>query len=210
MEIQKQLSEYWSIYTPEQADAVAAYFPNAEIEEGSVRAVLINEVVPERPEDNFYSKAGMPAYLQTAIPLFCAAGAQVQDAYDLLQGGIYLTNAIRLPKKSSAIPKEDILRDLPLLEAELSLFPNLEVIILMGDVAKKAFNMIAKKNTGRNAVPAISTYQLRQTEIRYRGIRVIPSYIMTGANLLIEKSKPALISADIAAMLQSIGWEAEA
>ena len=57
---------------------------------------------------------------------------------------------------------------------------------------------------------AISTYQLRQTEIDYQGIRVIPSYIMTGANLLIEKNKFALTCGDIATMLDVLGREGNA
>ena len=56
--------------------------------------------------------------------------------------------------------------------------------MLMGDVAKKAFNVITKKATKKNVVPAVSTYKLRTTEIYYNGIRVMPSYIMTGGNIL--------------------------
>ena len=73
--------------------------------------------------------------------------------------------------------------------------------MLMGDVARKAFNMITKKATGKNAIPAISTYKLRNSEIYYKGIRVMPSYIMTGGNILIEKSKVTMAAEDIAAML---------
>ena len=61
--------------------------------------------------------------------------------------------------------------------------------------------MIAKKATGKNAVPAVSTYKLRNSEIYYKGIRVMPSYIMTGGNILIEKSKVTMAAEDIAAML---------
>ena len=96
------------------------------------------------------------------------------------------------------------LKSLPYLERELSLFPNVKVIMLMGDVAKKAFNMISRKETGKNAVPGISTYKLRSSEIFYNGIRIIPSYIMTGKNLLIEKSKFEMASEDIAAMYKLI------
>ncbi len=85
--------------------------------------------------------------------------------------------------------------------------PNLQVVMLMGDVAKKAFNMISKKVTGKNAVPSISTYKLRNTEIFYKEIRIIPSYIMTGQNILIEKSKFQMASEDIALMYKLINIE---
>lgn len=93
---------------------------------------------------------------------------------------------------------------LPYLNKELSLFPNIKVIMLMGDVSKKAMNMIAKKETGKNAIPSISTYKLRNSEIFYKGIRLMPSYIMTGKNILIEKSKFQMASEDISIMYDII------
>lgn len=74
----------------------------------------------------------------------------------------------------------------------------------MGDVAKKAFNMISKKTAKKSVVPNISTYKLRGSEILYNGIRIMPSYIMTGKNLLIEKSKFEMASEDIATMYELI------
>lgn len=74
----------------------------------------------------------------------------------------------------------------------------------MGDVSKKALNMIAKKQQGKNIIPSVSTYKLRNTEIYYKGIRLMPSYIMTGGNILIEKSKVTMITEDIATMLELI------
>lgn len=76
--------------------------------------------------------------------------------------------------------------------------------MLMGDVAKKAFNMITKKSTKKNVISAVSTYKLRSSEIYYESIRVMPSYIMTGKNILIEKSKVTMATEDIATMLEII------
>ena len=56
----------------------------------------------------------------------------------------------------------------------------------------------------KNIVPAISTYKLRGTELYYDNIRILPSYIMTGKNILIEKSKFAMAAEDIALMLKLI------
>lgn len=132
------------------------------------------------------------------------AGTAVSSIQDILQLGIYITNAVKAPKTEYVIDKSSIENSLPYLEAELSLFPNIKVIMLMGDVAKKAFNMITKKATKKNAIPAVSTYKLRSSEIYYKGIRVMPSYIMTGGNILIEKSKVTMATEDIAAMLKII------
>lgn len=179
------------------------YLNNIEIDPLTIKAIMINEVVPSDALQDFY---GVPDadYLKTTIPLFQGAGEEVKSIQDILQMGIYITNAVKTPKTKYAIEKNSIQDSLPYLEAELSLFPNVKVIMLMGDVAKKAFNMITKKATKKNVVPTVSTYKLRTTEIYYKGIRVMPSYIMTGGNILIEKSKVAMATEDIATMLEII------
>ena len=173
------------------------------IEPETIRAIMINEVVPSCPEEDFYGKQDS-AYMSTTIPLFRKAGIEVNSIQDILDHGIYITNAVKTPKSEYAVSKESIEDSLPYLEKELALFPNVKVIMLMGDVAKKAFNMICKKATKKNAVPSISTYKLRNTEIFYKGIRIMPSYIMTGQNILIEKSKFEMASKDIETMYRLI------
>lgn len=71
-------------------------------------------------------------------------------------------------------------------------------------MSKKAFNMIAKKSTKRNCIPSGSTYKIRENEFYYGNLRVFPSYIMTGGNILIEKSKCTMISDDIQRMIKLI------
>ncbi len=173
------------------------------IEPETIQAIMINEVVPSCPEDDFYGKPDS-AYMSTTIPMFRKAGIEIGSVQDILNNGIYITNAVKTPKSEYAVSKESIEDSLPYLEKELALFPNVKVIMLMGDVAKKAFNMISKKTTKKNAVPSISTYKLRNTEIIYKGIRIIPSYIMTGQNILIEKSKFEMASEDIETMYRLI------
>ncbi|MCI8358649.1 MAG: uracil-DNA glycosylase [Lachnospiraceae bacterium] len=179
------------------------YLNNIDIDPLTIKAIMINEVVPADPSQDFYGTPDAD-YLKTTIPLLQRAGAEAASIQDILQRGIYITNAVKTPKTDYAIDKSSIENSLPYLEAELSLFPHIKVIMLMGDVAKKAFNMITKKSTKKNAVPAVSTYKLRNSEIYYNGIRIMPSYIMTGGNILIEKSKVTMAAEDIAAMLEII------
>lgn len=183
--------------------ANAIYLNDIEVDPLTIKAIMINEVVPADPTQDFYGSADAD-YLKTTIPLLQGAGAAVASIQDVLQMGIYITNAVKTPKTEYTIDKSSIEKSLPYLEAEIALFPNVKVIMLMGDVAKKAFNMITKKATKKNAVPAVSTYKLRNSEIFYQGIRVMPSYIMTGGNILIEKSKVTMTTEDIAIMLEII------
>lgn len=173
------------------------------IEPEKIQAIMINEIVPIDSDDDFYGKPES-AYMSTTIPLFRKAGIEVNSIQDILNLGIYITNAVKTPKSGYSVSKDSIEESLPYLEKELELFTNLQVVMLMGDVAKKAFNMISKKATKKNAVPSMSTYKLRNTEIFYKKIRIIPSYIMTGQNILIEKSKFQMASEDIALMYRLI------
>ena len=168
----------------------------------SIKVVMINEIVPEDENDDFYVPDS--SYSQSIIRLFTNAGIFC-DMQKLLEKGIYVCNAVKTPKEQSAIPLLQIKDSLDELEAELALFNNLEVIMLMGDAARKAFNMIVKKQTGKNVIPSGSTYKLRHNEYFYHDIRVLPSYICTGGNLLIEKSKVAMISEDIQLMMSILG-----
>ena len=173
------------------------------IEPEKIQAIMINEIVPIDSDNDFYGKPDS-AYMSTTIPLFRKAGIEVNNIQDILNLGIYITNAVKTPKSEYVVSKDSIEESLPYLEKELELLPNLQVVMLMGDVAKKAFNLISKKATKKNAVPSISTYKLRNTEIFYKGWRILPSYIMTGQNLLIEKSKFQMASEDIALMYRLI------
>jgi uracil-DNA glycosylase len=180
------------------------YLPDITLETDKISAIMINETVPRDPGDDFYGKNDPPYYLTTAIPLFQKAGIQVSTIYEILGRGVYITNAVKIPKPGYDVSKDALAESLPLLEREIGLFPRIKAIMLMGDVAKKAFNAIAKQKTGKYAVPAVSTYKLRHSEIYFGGIRVFPSYIITGGNILIEKSKFEMAAKAIGNMMAFI------
>ncbi len=173
------------------------------VDPASVSTVMISEAVPKDPKEDFYGGAGAP-YAESAVSLFRQAGIGVSSVSELLDRGIYLTNAVKYPKTGYAVELSAIEHSLPLLEEELSRFPNLRVVMLMGDTAKKSFNMLVKNQTGKNCIPSGATYKLRAGEFYFGNVRVIPSYIMTGGNLLIEKSKTLMIAEDIKKMMEII------
>ena len=88
-----------------------------------------------------------------------------------------------------------------ILEQELALFPNVEVFLLMGDVA---INAIAKRARDGRAIPAGSTYKIRGQEYFFRGKRAFPSYLQAGPSFFIEKSKRQVIAEDIATALSLV------
>lgn len=173
------------------------------LDPAAIRAIMINEVVPADPAQDFYGSTGQE-YLSTTIPLFQKAGLPVENIQDILSMGVYITNAVKTPKTAYAIEKSSMEESLPWLEAELALFPEVKLIMLMGDVAKKMFNQIARKTTKRNVIPSGATYKLRATPFYFGEIRVMPSYIMTGGNILIEKAKFTMAAQDIATMAEII------
>ena len=180
------------------------HFPDCELTPEKIKVIMINEVPPQNPDDCFYSNAPQPDYMKTTLGLFEKAGVAVKSIQDILDLGIYITTAVKIPKTNYTVEPGIIKSHLPILEAEIAMLPNLKVIMLMGDVAKKAVNMIAKAQTKKNIIPSESTYKIRCNEYYWGDIRVFPSYIMTGGNILIEKSKCEMISDDIRRMMALI------
>ena len=176
---------------------------DVDLDPAAIRAVMINEVVPADPAQDFYGENG-EEYLSTTLPLFRQAGLDVQSIGDILRMGVYITNAVKTPKTAYAVESASIDTSLPFLEAELALLPNAKVIMLCGDVAKKMVNAIVKKATKKNVIPSGATYKLRSGTYFWGSVRVIPSYIITGGNLLIEKSKVRMITEDISVMMSII------
>lgn len=178
--------------------------PNATIDPDKIKVMMISEVPPQNPDDWFYSHAESPDYMKTTLALFQQAGVAVNSMDDILSLGIYITTAVKTPKTGYTVDSAIIKSHLPILESELTLFKNLKVIMLMGDVAKKAVNQIVKSKTKKNVIPSASTYKIRQNEYYWDSVRVFPSYIMTGGNILIEKSKFQMVTEDIQRMMAII------
>lgn len=88
----------------EELKATAApgmQLPPLRVDPAAIRTVMINEVVPECPENDFYGSAPAPLYLSTALPLFRQAGFPASSIHDVTDAGIYITNAIKTPKKGN-------------------------------------------------------------------------------------------------------------
>jgi uracil-DNA glycosylase len=168
-----------------------------------IKAVIISEAPPENREDYFYANEES-FYLRTTLQAFNDAGISVSSLQDVLNLGFYLTTAVKCAKTQYGVSAATIKNCSHILEKELALFPDLKVYLLMGDVAIKAFNYISKRQNGKNTIPIGSTYKIRKSEFYYEGKRVFPSYLQTGQNYLIEKSKRMMIAEDLAEAMKII------
>ena len=174
--------------------------PEVELTPARVRIVLISEAAPEDPNDYYYA-GNQPHFAQTTLQAFNQAGKKVPNLQDLLEMGCYFTTAVKCSKTGYGIKAATIKECSHILADELSLFPNLEAYLLMGDVAIKAINYIAQREAAGRAIPAGSTYKIRGGEYYFRGKRAFPSYLQVGPSFGIEKSKQRMIAEDIAAAL---------
>lgn len=170
--------------------------PGIAVEVKSIRLIMISEVPATDSNDYLYAK-GNPFQLQTTLTAFKDAGIDVSSMKDLLASGVYVTTALKCGKTGYSVSAQSIKNCSLLLEKEISLFPNVEVFMLMGDVAIKAMNSIAKRQTGKRVIPSGSTYKIRGREYFYQGKRVFPSYLQAGPAFFIEKSKRRMIAEDI-------------
>jgi uracil-DNA glycosylase len=117
---------------------------------------------------------------------------------------VYFTTAVKCGKTGYGIQAGTIKECSFILEKELALFPNIQVYLLMGDVAIKALNTIAARAGEKRVIPAGSTYKIRGQPYYFRDKRAFPSYLQAGPSFFIEKSKRKVIAEDIAAALDLV------
>ena len=170
--------------------------PDISLDPEKVQMLMISEAPSVNPHENFYSKNN-EAFLQSVFQIFKDAGLEVSSIQEFLDYGIYITTAIKCPKKGLSVSTDTIKTCSLLLEREFDSFPNIKVLMLNGDVAIRVMNYILKRKDGTKVIPAGSTYKIRKEKFYYKTIRVFPSYILTGKNLLIEKSKRRMITEDL-------------
>jgi uracil-DNA glycosylase len=182
--------------------------PGVDVDPASVSIVLISEAAPPDLADYYYAScdaAGVagrdPLFQQTTVQAFRDAGADVSSMQEILDLGVYLTTAVKCGKEGYTIKAAPIKECSLLLEQELALFPNVQAYLLMGDVAIKGLNYIARRAGEPRVIPAGSTYKIRGGTYAWRDRRAFPSYTQAGPSFFIEKSKRTMIAEDIAAAL---------
>ena len=181
------------------------WIPEAELNPDQVRIILISEAAAADPADNYYTW-GSPLFAQTTLLAFADAGLPASDLQELLARGVYFTTAVKCAKTGYGIQGGTVAACSRLLEAELALFPNTQVLLLMGDVAIQAVNEVSRRDGAGRVIPAGSTYKIRGPEYFFRGRRAFPSYLQAGPSFGIEKSKRKMIAEDIAAALTVAGF----
>lgn len=163
--------------------------PAIDVKPEKISIIMISEAAPASPSDYYYA-GGDSLFQRTTVQAFNDAGAKAASIQDVVGLGVYITTTSTI-KECSLI-----------LEKELALFPNVKVLMLMGDVAIKALNYIARRIGEARVIPAIPTYKLRGQKFHFQGKRVFPSYLQAGPSFFIEKSKRKMIAEDISAALQ--------
>jgi len=179
--------------------------PDIDVQPENISIIMISEAAPADPDNYYYATGEDSLFQQTTVQAFKEAGANVSSIQDVLKLGVYLTTAVKCGKTGYGIQVNTIKECAYLLEQELDLFPEAKVIMLMGDVAIKALNYIARRAGQERVIPAGSTYKLRGAAYFFRGKRVFPSYLQAGPSYFIEQSKRSMIAADITEALEYVG-----
>lgn len=177
--------------------------PGVSVKPETISIVMVSEAAPRNADDYYYAK-GNPLFQTTTVQAFNDAGADVSSVKDIVNRGVYLTTAVKCAKTGYGIQADTIRECSLLLEKELLLFPNVKVLMLMGDVAVKALNYVAQRAGEKRVIPAGSTYKIRGQKYFFRDMRVFPSYLQAGPSFFIEKSKRRMIAEDIAAALRLV------
>jgi uracil-DNA glycosylase len=175
--------------------AALRYLP-AGADPAAIRMVAVGEALTESGED-FFSAPRDSIFVCNLVAAFRSGGAEIDRIDDVVSLGVYLTVAVKAPKLTARISTGSINEHARSLSAELDALANLRVVVLMGDVAIKAMNAVARQRGQPRVIPAGPTYKLRRAEYRYGEIRVLPSFLPTGRSYLIERSKREMIAEDI-------------
>jgi uracil-DNA glycosylase len=175
--------------------------PEIAIDPARISVLLISECAPENRADYYYAVPNS-LFCQTTVLAFQEAGAKVESVQDILALGVYLTTAVKCGKMTPGLTPATVEHCSHLLEKEIALFPNVKVLLLMGDVAIKALNTIARRNGEPRVIPTGATYKLRGGEYSFRGMRALPSYVQAGPAFFVEKSKRKMIAEDIRTALE--------
>ena len=178
--------------------------PDIDLKPEDISLVMISEAAPADPADYYYA-GGSALFEQTTVQAFNDAGVDVSSIQDILNLGVYLTTAVKCGKTGYGIQTSTVKECSLLLERELALFPDVKVYMLMGDVAIKVVNDIARRAGEKRVIPAGSTYKIRGQEYFFRDIRAFPSYLQAGPSFFIEKSKRRMIAEDIRVAMELVG-----
>lgn len=172
-------------------------FPAVEIDPEIVKIVLVSEA-PSENESDYYYKSLEGSFFKNTRTAFQDAGTAVDTYDDFTKLGIYLTTAIKCPKLGYLVSSKTIKEcSWKFLKTELDCFPNIKVILCMGDFAIKAVNYIYMEKTGKYPIKSGSTYRIRNERHILNDIIFLPSYTQTGDSFNIEKSKRRMIAEDI-------------
>lgn len=170
--------------------------PEIDLNPEKISMLMISEAAPQDAGDYYY-KGGTSLFEQTTILAFQDAGAKVESIQDLVDMGVYFTTTVKCGKTGYGIKAVTVKECSLILEQEMALFRNVKVFMLMGDVAIKGLNYIAKREGEPRVIPAGSTYKIRSEAYYYKGQRAFPSYLQAGPSFFIEKSKRKMIAEDI-------------
>ena len=185
-------------------------YPGFRGNRSGISIIMVSEAPPVERSNYFDNNAGGTFFLTTQIA-FKDAGIDIRSYDDITRLGIYLTTAIKCPKADYLVSSKTI-RECAgrYLGDEILGFPNVKIIMCMGDVAIKAVNHVFKSRFNAAPIKKGSTYKIRKERHVLNGIIFMPSYTQTGDSFNIEKSKRKMIAEDIACALRILKKECPA
>lgn len=172
-------------------------YPAFKGDKNAISIIMISESAPV-DHSNYFYEDNHGSFFTTTQTAFRDADICVHSYKDLTNLGIYLTTAIKCSKIDYLVSAKTIKKCASkYLENEIFGFPNVKVIMCMGDFAIKSVNHIFKNKYKIYPIERGSTYKIRNKAHFYNGIRFVPSYTQTGNSYNIEQSKRKMIAEDI-------------
>lgn len=117
--------------------------PGLDVDPATVTIVLVSEATAADPADG-NEAPGDPLFARTTVEAVRDAGREVATLAEVRALGVHLTTAVKCAKTAYAIDPATVRTCSELLERELALFPRDRSLLLMGDVAVRNPDAIAR------------------------------------------------------------------
>jgi hypothetical protein len=159
---------------------------------------MLTDTLPEEPHEHYiYSDPANVAW-QNTRSLFAEAGVTVRSYQDLLDQGVLMDPCLDLIRPGRISPWH-IRYGAVRISEWLTRLPQLRAIGLMGDVAIRCFNEMARPRwaSARRLLPGDANYRMQGNRFFLGRIEVFPTYLHTSATFPLERAKQKALADDM-------------
>lgn len=178
---------------------------NFQFQPETIRVLMVTDAYPEDDRSHYVHSDPCTVAWQNTQRIFAEAGVGVSSFQGLLDRGVLMEPCLEFVKPARISPWH--IRSGAVRIAEwIGGLPNLRAVALMGDVAIRCFNEMARPRlaSGRRLIPADYTYRVRGDQYLLGPLQIFPTYLHTCESFNGERAKQRALAADMERLVRHI------